>query len=297
MPYLYMQNTQNGTTGHAGPTDPAAVTVVIVTVKNKPDARSAWLDRACKYWGQTAHGRPHHVRVLLHQVKDEAEVLYGLTHEVLPRMRGPVVVIHGNNTAIRTVNLDTWIRHWVRSDVPIWCTAVQDNAVIEQWYLTHVLGLAPACTGPAQPTTPVWGIFSGVAEAVLPLLVAVEAEDDQRRRRSGKRAMTMTAALCSLALQGHVYCDATVGLVDIGLHWQPERVAGLSPHTQDKLMQLCVRVGPIPRAAARLRAALYTRDSKVIVASATVMVVLLALVAVLAVALCCAGPRRAPKAR
>ena len=295
-----MQNTQKGGMDQAVPAGPPAVTVVIVTVTSNPDARSAWLAQVCKYWGQTARGRTHHVRVFLHQVKDEADVLYSLVHEVLPKMRGPVVVIHGNNTAIRTVNLDTWIQHWVRSDVPIWCTAVQDAAVIEHWYLTHVLGLPPTFTGPTEPTgpaKPVWGIFSGVAEAVLPLLQTAEAVDDQRRRRSGKRAMTMTDVLRSLAAEGHVYCDATVGLVDVGVHLQPGHVHGLSLLSQDKLTRLCVPVSFVPRATARLHAALCTRDGKVIAASMVTMVVLLALVAALAVALCCANPRRAPKPR
>ena len=188
-----MQKVQKGGTGGV------VVTVVIVSVDSEYDARSSWLAQAVKQWRRDDGPR---VRVLLHEVTDDTCVVGALTAAILPKLNGPVVIMRGNTTAIVNTDIRVWIEHWMASDVPVWCTAVDTSSVIAQWYAAVTSTTKPV----KRHLEPVWGAFSGMPTALMTALVPYAG--------SGYR---MDDILRRLVDAGSVHLD-TAPLIDIGIH-------------------------------------------------------------------------------
>ena len=254
------------------------ITVVIVTIENEHDARSTWLAHAVKTWKKSARGTS--VRILLHQVADERDVLPLLLKRVLPKLKGPVVVMRGNTTTLLNVSLNVWIERWMASDAPIWCTGVVTTACIEQWYLEHVLqsAVSKQTSNGGVSIVPVWGVFSGVAAALTAVLTPYTYTQH-----------STTEILHQLAARGDVHCDVTP-LIDVGIDAIPNVVVGLSAAQSEKLARLCTPAPFFERVRWKTTAALRTRDGKYIAAScigvAVLVIVLTAVACALAASRC-----------
>lgn len=287
-PYLYMQKVQNGGSKRVGiGIDPDAdagavstadenglvITVVIVTIENEHDARSTWLAHTVKTWKKSARGPS--VRIFLHQVAQERDVLPLLLKRVLPKLKGPVVVMRGNTTALLNVSLNVWIERWMASDAPIWCTGVVTTACIEQWYLEHVLqsAVSKQTSNGGVCIVPVWGVFSGVAAALTAVLTPYTYTQH-----------STTEILHQLAARGDVHCDVTP-LIDVGIDAIPNVVVGLSAAQSEKLARLCTPAPFLERVRWKTAAAFRTRDGKYIAASCVCIIVLVLVVTAMACAL------------
>lgn len=85
----------------------------------------------------------------------------------------PVAVFHGNVCRFQAATgrlMKHWVRRWVASSLPVWCTGVIDLPPLARWWHSRVLATrtTPSTDGPV----PVWGVFSGTADALLILLTA-----------------------------------------------------------------------------------------------------------------------------
>ena len=269
-----MQKVQNGTSDEYSYRGPD-VTVVIVSVDGAPDTRSAWLAQAVRFWRRGA-GVKHRIQILQRRVESDDDVIRLLVGSVLPKIKGPVVVMRGNDTALHSVDLSVWIGRWVMSDVPIWCTATRDDGAITAWVEKHVLRRRTNSSAVLQPT-PVWGICSGIAAAMLSLLQPFE----------GLKGATMSRALGVLAGRGMVCCDTTA-LVDIGLGAPPYGIHGVNESAHELLQQHYVPHSAWRYPVAHIRTALLTKDGRVIVGTMAA-VLLLAVLMIVAVVGCIVG--------
>lgn len=254
------------------------VTVVIVSIDDEYDARSSWLAHAVKQWrmgmgigatGDGQHERVPRVRVVLHQVKDDTCVVGILTAAVLPKLNGPVVIMRGNTTAILSTDIRTWIDRWMASDVPVWCTAVDTSSAIQQWYDTVVTGVSICKKKCVQP---VWGAFSGMATALTAALTPHVGSGD-----------TMDVILQRLVDAGEACLDTTP-LVELGIHKPHIDVATLDGQLWAPIPLWC-------RVAWTAKAAVATRDGKIITAASGIFIVLLCVILALSVVVASKKPR------
>lgn len=251
-----MQNVQSGGTEVA---IRPLLTVVICEIESMPKAKSTWLSLALLQWKPKA-------RVIQLKVARETQVLGKLRRDILPRIEGPVVVFNANTTSILDLDLDVWIGRWISSDRLVWVTAT-DDLTGPAWSF-HVNINLKGIYGRGVQSLPIWGAFSGVADA-LRALIHKDTET------------TVEEAMAQWCAKGQAYCDVTP-LVSVG-YSKPRR----PKHASAKVMRLLKDAHSTPSKMdiffVNLKKFVQAPSGKGITAAACIILVLFVIVVILAV--------------